>query len=330
MDELHSEDPDSPAHAVACHFLDDWLEPFVRNYACVALVDDDARKESLPLLIKNMSSRDCNKMCLNFSYLAKQHKDFSPTGRWVEWVVPAIAFLFRFGKEATTATLTSHTLNFFDQLIRLSAYWLFCTTDETNYAQRRALASQITGQVLKAKDVADSVAQMSSWQLSSKQAQTFASSVETLAARPADSIYQEGKPPMRNRQMLMLRCIELKEDVNSEIDRFPKAELEHVAPQGMKPKAWPKWDVQRGIKRIACPTLVLSASASCGLPCFYHNVSSSQYLACKPKTLHLVSRWHYLFCDSLCASHSAQQFCCTQYTYTQYFCCTHCYGYLDT
>lgn len=257
LDELHSEDPDSPAHAVACQFLDDWLEPFVQNYACVALVDDDARKDQLPSLIKNMSSRECNKMCLVFSYLAKQHKDFSPTGRWVEWVVPAIAFLFRFGKEAATPKLRAHTVSFFNQLIRLSAYWLFCTTDETNYAQRRALASRITGQVLHAKDVADSIAKLSSWQLSSTQAQTFASSVETLAALPAQSIYQEGKPPMRNRQMLMLRCIELKEDANSELDRFPKAELEHIAPQGMQPTAWPKWDVHRGITRLVCPTLAL-------------------------------------------------------------------------
>lgn len=181
-----------------------------------------------------------------------------------------MAFLFKFGKETATPALKSHTFSFFKQLIRLSGYWLFCTTDETYYAKRRALASQITGQVLHAKDVADSQAQMSSWQLSNADAHIFARNIETLAASPAQSIYQEGKPPMRKRQMLMMRRIELEEDKNSELDRFPKAEVEHIAPQGMKAADWPTWDVQRGTSACMLQSSIVSI-VSCGLSCLFTN-----------------------------------------------------------
>lgn len=241
---MHSDDEDSPAHAIALNFLEVWLEPFVHSYVCVASDNDDARKDLLPAFVRSMQEKSRNKLCRIFSYLGKQHTDFSSAGKWAEWVVPAIAFLLTVGQQKASDAATQHVTAFFEQLCRLAAYWQFCTTDRGHFSKRRAVAHKIARLVLDAGDADPSAEQLAAWTLDKQQEETFAPKVSILAHDPADCNYENGGDAMRCRQMLMLRSIELAEDKNSNLDRFPADMLEHVAPQDLA--LWTDWDPAKG------------------------------------------------------------------------------------
>ena len=147
MSQLHSDDEGSQAHDVVWDFLTDWLEPFVHAYACIVL-DNDARREHLPQLFQGraMPDRQRSNLCRMFSYLGRQHADFSNAGKWAEWIVPAIAVLQKFGSRKYTPQITQFVTAFFEQLCRLAAYWQFCTTDE-HWTSRRPAAQLITRKV---------------------------------------------------------------------------------------------------------------------------------------------------------------------------------------
>lgn len=115
------------AHTVATKFLGDWLEPFVKFYGCVAASQDDDRKARLPPLIASMPRTQRNKMCATFSNLARQHDAFKSDSKWCEWVLPAIAYLWRYGQLTPTTTAMQQCQQFFLKLSRLSASWLFCS-----------------------------------------------------------------------------------------------------------------------------------------------------------------------------------------------------------
>lgn len=152
----------------------------------------------------------------------------------MEWVFPAIAPLWKHGKQTINPKLqpgkamVANVLGYYEHLCRLIVFWVFCTVTKEHCQTRMAFAQGISLAILGSVDL-PAASDIPYLTLTSSQGKELAKEVTRLAKQPKDYRTRPGSPPMERRQLLILRCIGLHlEGKGVHLDRVLPSQLEHI------------------------------------------------------------------------------------------------------